>query len=49
MQKWRLLLYQFFYFLFFNSYMRIVENFDLPDVEAKGPEVGPVTTIFQFF
>jgi hypothetical protein len=35
-QKWRLLLYQFLK-VFLNSNMRTVENFELFDVEARGP------------
>jgi hypothetical protein len=48
-QKWDLLLYQFLK-VFLNSNLRIVENFELFDVEAyfwRVPEVGPVTrTVF---
>jgi hypothetical protein len=41
-QKWVLLRYQFLK-VFLDSNMRIVENFELFDVEARGPEVAPVT------
>ncbi len=31
-----------YYEVFLNSNLRIVENFELFAVEARGPEVGPV-------
>jgi hypothetical protein len=34
--------------VFFNSNMRIVENFELLDMEARGIELGPFTVLQTF-
>ncbi len=49
-QKWRLLhvIYQSLK-VFLNSNLRIVEHFEIFDVQALGPELGPFTVLYQFY